>query len=128
MIAGVGIDLCEISRMEKFMENGRFLARFFSEPEQEYIQNKGKAGAQSMAGIFAAKEALGKALGVGIAADLKEISVLHDAQGAPYYSLSGDYARMAEQRGIASFYLSITHEGGMAAAVCVAERNEPHAV
>ncbi|MBQ7656700.1 MAG: holo-ACP synthase [Clostridia bacterium] len=123
MIAGVGLDVCEISRMEKLISDGRFLARFFSAEEQAYIQGKGKSGAQSMAGIFAAKEALGKALGVGIAADLKEISVLHDAQGAPYYSLSGEYARLAEDRRISSFYLSITHEAGIAAAVCVAERN-----
>ena len=123
MIAGVGLDVCEISRMEKLISDGRFLARFFSAEEQAYIQGKGKSAAQSMAGIFAAKEALGKALGVGIAADLKEISVLHDAQGAPYYSLSGEYARLAEDRRISSFYLSITHEAGIAAAVCVAERN-----
>ncbi len=123
MIAGVGLDVCEISRMEKLISDGRFLARFFSAEEREYIQGKGKSAAQTMAGIFAAKEALGKALGVGIAADLKEISVLHDAQGAPYYSLSGEYARLAEDRRVSSFYLSITHEAGIAAAVCVAERN-----
>ncbi len=123
MIAGVGIDLCEISRMEKLLSDGRFLTRFFSVEEREYIQNKGKTAAQSMAGIFAAKEALSKTLGTGIAADLREISILHDANGAPYYSLSGDYARMAEERGISTFFLSITHEAGMAAAVCVAERS-----
>ena len=123
MIAGVGIDLCEISRMEKLIQDERFLIRFFSSEERTYIQAKGKAAAQSMAGVFAAKEALTKALGVGIAADIREISVLHDANGAPYYSLSGDYARMAEERGISAFFLSITHEGDMAAAVCVAERN-----
>ena len=123
MIAGVGIDLCEISRMDKMIQNEHFLARFFSEEEQAYIQKKGKSGAQSMAAIFAAKEALTKALGVGIAADIRDISVAHDANGAPYYSLSGDYARMADERGIATFFLSITHEGNMAAAVCVAEKN-----
>ena len=123
MIAGVGIDLCEISRMEKLIQDDHFLVRFFSTEEQAYIHAKGKTGAQSMAGIFAAKEALTKALGVGIAADIRDISVLHDANGAPYYSLSGDYARMAEERGIITFFLSITHEGNMAAAVCVAEKN-----
>ena len=123
MIAGVGIDLCEISRMEKLIQDDHFLVRFFSSEERTYIQAKGKAATQSMAGIFAAKEALTKALGVGIAADIRDISVLHDANGAPYYSLSGDYARFAEERHITSFFLSITHEGNMAAAVCVAERN-----
>ncbi len=123
MIAGVGIDLCEISRMEKLIQDERFLVRFFNTEEQAYIREKGKSGAQSMAGIFAAKEALAKALGVGIAADIREICVKHDANGAPYYSLSGEYACFAEVRRISGFFLSITHEAGMAAAVCVAERN-----
>ncbi len=123
MIAGVGMDLCEVSRMEKLYQDGRFLARFFSAEEREYIAGKGRSGPQSMAGIFAAKEALAKCLGVGITADIRGISVQHDKLGAPYYSLSGEYARLAEDRRIASFFLSITHENGMAAAVCVAERN-----
>ena len=72
---------------------------------------------------MAVMDELEKALGVGIAADIREIAVKHDANGAPYYSLSGDYARMAEERGITTFFLSITHEGDMAAAVCIAERN-----
>lgn len=122
MIIGVGLDVCEVSRMEKLVQDGRFLARFFSEQEQTYILGKGKAAA-SMAGIFAAKEALAKALGTGITADLRGISVLHDAYGAPYYSLQGEYARLAEDKRIDSFYLSITHDGGVAAAVCIAERN-----
>ena len=74
-------------------------------------------------GDFAAKEALAKALCLGIVADLRDISVLHDERGAPYYSLSGEYARFAEDKRIDSFFLSITHDGGVAAAVCVAERN-----
>ncbi|MBR3106038.1 MAG: holo-ACP synthase [Clostridia bacterium] len=123
MIIGVGLDVCGIARMEKLLLDGRFLARFFSAEEQAYIQGKGKSGAASMAGIFAAKEALAKALGLGIVADLRDISVLHDERGAPYYSLSGEYARFAEDKRIDSFFLSITHDGGVAAAVCVAERN-----
>ena len=103
MIAGVGIDLCEISRMEKLYQDERFLARFFSAGEREYIACKGRSGPQSMAGIFAAKEAPAKCLGVGITADIRDISVLHDKLGAPYYSLSGEYARLAEDRRIARF-------------------------
>ena len=117
MIAGVGIDLCEISRMEKLLSDGRFLARFFSVAEQEYIHGKGKSAAQTMAGIFAAKEAFTKSLGVGIAADIRDISVLHDANGAPYYDLRGAYARIAQEKGAAFFHLSISHEAGVAAAI-----------
>ena len=125
MIAGIGIDLCEISRMEKLLEDGRFLARYFSAEEQDYIRGKGKAGAQSMAGIYAAKEALVKALGCGIVtADLVAVDVTHDKYGKPSYVLQGEYARLAEDKRISSFYLSITHDGGVAAAVCVAERKD----
>ncbi|MBR5109927.1 MAG: holo-ACP synthase [Clostridia bacterium] len=120
---GVGLDVCDISRMEKLVRDGRFLARFFSEAEQEYIRGKGKAAAASMAGLFAAKEAFTKALGVGISADIRGISVMHDAYGAPYYALHGEYADLAEDKRIDSFFLSITHDAGVAAAVCVAERN-----
>ena len=124
MIAGVGIDLCEISRMEKLLSDGRFLARFFSAEEQAYIRSKGKTGAQSMAGIYAAKEALTKALGVGLTGgELRDICVLHDANGAPHYELRGAWTLLAQERQIHSFFLSVTHESGMAAAVCAAERN-----
>ena len=125
MIVGIGIDVCEISRMERLLVDGKFLGRFFSLEEQEYIENKGKGAAQTMAGIFAAKEALMKALGTGlVSSQLKDICVLHDALGAPYYDLRGDFSQHAAQRNIDSLHLSITHDGGVAAAVCVAEREK----
>ncbi len=125
MIAGIGIDLCEISRMEKLLRDEHFLSRYFSQEEQDYIRAKGKTGAQSMAGIYAAKEALVKALGCGIVTtDLSAVDVTHDMYGKPSYVLQGEYARLAEDKRISTFYLSITHDGGMAAAVCVAERKD----
>ena len=125
MIAGIGIDLCEISRMEKLLNDGRFLARYFSPREQAYIQAKGRGAAQTMAGVYAAKEALAKALGAGIvSADLWAVEVTHDQYGAPAYELQGEYARLAEDKRISTFALSITHDSGMAAAVCVAERKD----
>ena len=123
MIAGVGLDLCEISRMEKLWQDGRFFARFFSMEEQEYIRGKGSAAAQSMAGIFAAKEALTKALSCGLSGgDMADIAVLHDDTGAPYYDLRGNWTRLAAEKNITALHLSISHECGMAAAMCVAER------
>lgn len=125
MIGGIGVDLCETARMEKLLKDGRFLARYFSPEEQIYLQGKGKTAAQSMAGLFAAKEALTKALGTGIAfGSLQDICVMHDERGAPYYDLRGEYARLARDRQLTRFFLSITHEAGMAAAVCVAERQD----
>ena len=124
MIAGVGIDLCEIVRMEKLLQDGRFLARFFSLEEQDYIRGRGNAAAESMAGIFAAKEALTKALGCGLSGgELSDIAVLHDPSGAPYYELRGNWIQVAAEKRIDRYHLSISHEGNMAAAVCVAERD-----
>ncbi len=124
MIVGVGIDVCDIARMEKQLTDGRFLARFFSMEEQEYIENKGKAAAQTMAGIFAAKEALVKALGTGFTlGTIQDICVLHDKYGAPYYDLRGEFALHASQRNITNLHLSISHDGGVAAAIAIAERN-----
>lgn len=118
MVKGLGLDLCEISRMEKLLEDERFLNRYFNEGEIGYIRSKGKSAAQTMAGIYAAKEALSKALGTGIAFELKEISIFHDEAGMPGYSLSGK----AEKLGAGDrFWLSISHDGGIAAAVCVRE-------
>ena len=118
MVKGVGLDLCEISRMEKLLENDHFLTRYFTEGEIGYIRSKGKSAAQTIAGIYAAKEALSKALGTGITFDLKEISVSHDDAGMPVYSLSGKAAEIGQRD---RFFLSISHDGGIAAAVCVRE-------
>ncbi len=122
MIAGVGVDLCGIARMEKHAADERFLRRFFSEEERAYIAGKGASAAQSLAGIFAAKEALTKALGTGIVGSLADICVLHDDHGAPYYELRGDYLRLAGERGIVRVHLSISHDGGIAAAFAVVEK------
>ena len=122
MIRGVGVDLCEIARMEKHAADERFLRRFFSEEERDYIGRKGAGAVQALAGIFAAKEALTKALGCGIVSGaLADICVLHDEKGAPYYDLRGEYLRLAGEKGVARIHLSISHDGGIAAAFAVAE-------
>ena len=118
MTTGAGFDLCEISRMEKLLENDRFLERFFTAEEIAYIRSRGRNAAASMAGIFAAKEAFAKALGTGIAFELKEVGVIHSETGAPEYRLSGKAAELGKGN---RFFLSISHDGGMAGAVCVRE-------
>ena len=118
MIRGTGLDLCEIARMEKLLSDERFLDRYFTPEEIRYIRGKGKGAAQTMAGIFAAKEAFSKALGTGIAFDLKDVCIQHGENGQPGYRLSGKAAELA---GEDRFFLSVTHENGMAASVCIRE-------
>ncbi len=122
MIIGIGLDICQISRMEENLRNAHFLLRFFSEEERDYIAERGKLAASSLAAMFAAKEALVKAMGTGFqSTNLDEIAILHDACGAPYYDLRGAIRQSAEQKNVKHTFLSITHEAGLAAAMCVLE-------
>ena len=118
MCKGLGFDLCEIGRMEKQLGKEAFLRRYFTDGEIEYIRRKGKGAAQTLAGLFAAKEAFAKALGTGIVCDLREIGIIHDEAGRPAYSLTG---KAAELGGGDRFLLSISHDGGTAGAVCIRE-------
>ena len=118
MCKGLGLDVCEVSRMEKLLEDDRFLARFFTPAETEYVRSRGVGAARSLAGLFAAREALGKALGGGLDFDLTEAEICHTESGAPYYRLSGG---LKERLGDDRLLLSISHDGGVAAAVCLIE-------
>ncbi len=121
MCKGLGLDLCEVSRMEKHLQNDRFLSRFFTQNEIKYIRSRGAAAAETLAGLFAAREALGKALGDGISFELKEAEVCHTENGAPYFRLSG---KLKERIGNHRLYLSISHDGGIAAAICLLEGSQ----
>ena len=118
MCKGLGLDLCEIARMEKLLKDDRFISRFFTPDEKAYVLSRGKGAAATLAGLFAAREALGKALGCGIDFDLKEAEVCHTESGAPYYRLSGS---LKNRVGNNRLFLSISHDGGIAAAVCLIE-------
>ena len=113
-IRGVGLDLCAVDRMRGHLED-RFLDRYFTAREADYIRSRGAQAAQSMAGIWAAKEAVLKALGTGIAFPLQEVEIDHTANGQPTVLLHGK----AEEAASGSFLLSITHEAGMAAATAI---------
>ena len=115
MCKGLGLDLCGISRMAPLLADGRFLSRYFTAEEADYIRSRGAGAAQSMAGIWAAKEALLKAAGRGLSLPLTEIEVCHGPAGEPFYRLHGSAAQTLP----GDFLLSITHEGDMAAAVCL---------
>ena len=111
-----GIDLCGIARMEALCGKAHFLERVFTADERAYAESRGVMRAASFAGMWAAKEALLKALGTGIAFPMTDVEVVHDGAGAPGYRLRGGAAARCEG---AALSLSITHEGDMAAAVCV---------
>ena len=90
-LAGVGVDLCAVSRMERALEKPGFLARVFAPQERAYLEEKGRGRAQSAAARFAAKDAVAKALGTGMSGGVcfEQIEVTHDALGAPCVQLCG---------------------------------------
>ncbi len=120
---GLGIDLCEIARIERAIRNEAFLRRYFTQEERGYILSRGAAGAQSAAAMFAAKEAFLKAVGAGIGGGiaLEEIGIIHEKGGAPRYALGDAAEKRLKELGAARALLSLTHEAGIAAAVCVIE-------
>lgn len=118
MCKGIGIDLCEISRMESLLHDRAFLRRCFTDRELLYINERKRMAAQSLAANFSAKEAFLKAVGKGLSLPLTETEILHNDNGQPYYVFHGATAEMMKEF---TALLSLTHEGNMAAAVCVVE-------
>lgn len=103
----IGLDMLEEARMERLIPNGRFMERVFTDGERDYIFSKGRNAAQTAAGLFCAKEAYAKACGRGIGVILGGMpEIAHDEYGQPYFDIEGSS-------------VSITHTGGIAAAVVV---------
>lgn len=120
MIAGLGLDLCEIARLRAALARGgeRLTSRLFTEAEQEYA-GRHRDPAPSFAARFAAKEAFVKALG-GWPAGMRwtDVEVRSGAHGRPELLLHGAALLALEGR---QAHLSLTHERGMAGAVVVLE-------
>ena len=122
MILGLGIDIVEVSRLEKWLNDKKLLERFFNKEELEYVFSKGDGAARSLAVRFAAKEAFGKALGTGLAGiELKDIAVVNDKTGRPFLKLFGTALQALKEKGGADIHLSLTHEKTTAAAVVIIE-------
>ena len=121
MIRGLGCDVCAVERMRIIMQDSRFLERWFTGEEREYIGAR-KNAAETAAGIFAAKEAFAKALGAGFTALTPDhVAVGHDESVAPCYRINEKMRAALERRGAETAFLSISHDGGVAMAVCVLE-------
>ncbi len=118
MILRTGIDLIEISRIEEVLarHGKRYLERIYTAAELDQIGQD----AESLAGRFAVKEAVAKALGCGIGeVGWKEIEVLGDEQNAPNLTLYGAAAQKANELGLQTWSVSISHSLSHAVAVAV---------
>ena len=113
----VGVDLIEIDRVRRALERyPGFRERCFTEAERAYCDSKPNP-AQHYAGRFAAKEAVGKALGVGVHFTWREIEIR--GRPKPGVHLSGKTAAFAERVQAGAIELSMTHSRELAAAVAV---------
>lgn len=114
-----GIDLVEIERLRALRPEirERFFTRVFTPAERAHIGGS----LERAAGVFAAKEALVKALGCGIGpVSWQEVGIGHDAQGKPAALLTGKAKQAERELGIAEWSLSISHTHSSAAAVALA--------
>ena len=103
-----GVDIIEIARVERAMARSgpRFLARIFTPQEQAYCQGR----MASLAGRFAVKEAVAKALGTGIGEmTWLEIEVVSDESGRPELVLHGAANRLADELGLVNWSISLSH-------------------
>ena len=119
MATSVGIDLIEIERIRSALERyPRFKDRCFTPAEQAYCDSR-RNPAESYAGRFAGKEAVGKALGFGVARAFAWREIEIAGRPKPSVRLEGRLARWAEDRGAGAIDLSMTHSRELASAVAV---------
>jgi len=124
LIIGCGIDLVKIERMEKIIKKwgDNFIFRIFTPLEIEYCEKKKGNKFQSYAGKFAAKEALLKALGLGLReANWKEIEIKNDELGQPSIDTSGKLKNIASTKGVSKYFISISHTKEYAATQVILE-------
>ncbi len=122
MIIGIGTDIIEIKRIENAVNRTHeFLNRIFTSSEINYIKSR-KFNPQNIAGNFAAKEAISKALGTGISGiRWKEIEIIRKANGAPVVVLYNNALKYSDDKGIIKINVSISHSQEYAIAFAIAE-------
>ena len=123
MIAGIGIDVVHVRRLERWRAIPGLLERYFHPDELQTALSRGAAAALSLSARFAAKEAFGKALGTGVAvpATLHAVAVAHDARGKPEYRYDERLAAHMRDNGLRA-HLSISDEDEHIVAFALIER------
>jgi holo-[acyl-carrier protein] synthase len=121
-VVGLGVDLCEIARMERAISrHPTFRDRVFTPDEIAYCDSKARP-AESYAGRFAAREATIKALGGYRGRRWHDISVTRHPSGAPAIRLEGNAKRRADALGVSEVLVTFTHEKTNAVAFAMAVR------
>ena len=124
MITGIGVDIVAIERFQRFLDEGNcgVLERLFTDAER-YTCSTRKDSASCLAARFAAKEAFMKALGTGLRDGItwQDVEVVSDEMGKPDLVLTGRADQLFRNMGLNTALLSLSHDGGYAAAMVVME-------
>jgi holo-[acyl-carrier protein] synthase len=125
VIVAVGIDVVLVDRFTRAIARTPLLAdRLFTSAERTTASGNPRSP-ESLAARFAAKEAVAKALGAPGGLHWHDCEVVSDPDGRPWLTVSGTVASVAAERGIDRWHLSLSHDGGIASAMVVAERGNP---
>ena len=120
MIVGIGVDVVDIARFERgLIRTPALKTRLFAESEQ--VRDGAPMPLRSLAGRFAAKEALIKALGDSAGVTWHDMRVVSNELGNPGFELLDSTKAIAEGRGITAIHLSMSHDAGFAIAYVIAE-------
>lgn len=124
MIKGIGTDIIEIDRISLAVKNRRgFIEKLFTNKEKEYFEKK-KWVSETIAGNFAAKEAVSKALGTGVRGfSMKDIEILRDELGKPSVRLSEKVLDKFQLKNCI-VHISISHNNTSAIAYAILEERE----
>lgn len=125
----VGIDIVDVKRIKQLNKNGQLEKKILSGQELNYLNTKsmivvkGRQLAErdySLAGFWAAKEAVLKAFGVGINnINFKQIEILHKKSGAPYVNIEPEMQKKLCEKMYKNAEISISHDGELAISICV---------
>lgn len=120
-VVGVGIDVVPVERFAASLRRTPSLAdRLFTAAEQVTASGAPRS-AESLAARFAAKEALAKSLGAGGGMEWTDAEVVLDDAGRPSLVTRGTVQDRADSLGVTRLHVSLSHDGGIAAATVVAE-------
>jgi len=121
VIVSVGNDVVLVDRFIAALRRTPMLAeRLFTESERT-TRSGNPRSPESLAARFAAKEAVAKALGAPSGLHWHDCEIVVDPDGRPWLTVSGSVAAAAADRGIERWHLSLSHDGGIASAVVIAE-------
>lgn len=125
-IRGIGVDLVDVDRMRRSLDRTPTLAARLFTPDERAYAERATDPTERFAARFAAKEAVMKALGVGLGAfDWHDVEVVRTTTGAPELRVTGRAAELAAAAGVARWLVTLSHTDRTAEAVVVAEGTSP---